>query len=295
MTNNQADGAASAGLSRRNLIGGGASLAGAAMAFLPDKRAAAAPAVGPADIVVPGTRLEMTIRFAKDGDDRVRGRERVTYAFNLDGTITMSARSESYDPPVVRDVIYLLGPDFGPLSCHVQITDAGKYVGSGWFRMTDRAVEIEGFSASAGRISRRISVDSPVRALVAHPVSTDVHVGMAADKSRPGVPVEVKTVYLTSADPYGRTGPDLVAADIAVAYLSTGAVDTPVGRLPSDHYLLYLRGPGGGFDAFQDLWCIAGTPVFLKAFARAPFSTRYEISELHIEGARTRFDPGREG
>ena len=235
-------------------------------------------------LLAPGTRIEMGIRFVSDNSGLERGHERVTYAFNLDGSITMSARSESFDPPVVRDVIYLLGPDFRPLSCSVQITNAGRPAGAGWYRLTEDMAELEGI-AGGKRISRQQPLNGPVRALVAHPVSSDVFVGMAADKSQPGKVVRADGVYLTSADPYGRTGPEFVAANVAVAYLGIEQVTTPIGRMPADHYLLYLPAANGRFAPFQDLWCAVGTPVFLKAYARPPVATRYEISSLEIAPA----------
>ena len=233
-------------------------------------------------IGTPGSRLEISIAFIRHGTDAPRGVERVTYTFNRDGSTTMSARSESYDPPVVRDVIYLLGPDHRPRSCHLLVTDAGRFAGVGWFRLTDTAVRLEGQSSKRGEISQQYSLRTPVRALVAHPVSTDVLVGLAADKSRPGEPIQASGVYLTSADPYGRTGPDFVAADVAVAYLGIDRVETPLGSTPGDHYLLYLRAPAGSFEPFQDLWCVADTPIFLKAYARGSFHTRYELTAMRI-------------
>jgi hypothetical protein len=265
-------------LSRRRLI------AGVPMMLLTTGRSRAAPLkVKPLPgIVKPGTQLEMLIRFIADGSGRERGVERVTYSFNADGTTTMSARSESFDPPVVRNVLYLLGSDFRPRSCHVQITTAGRHVGSGWFRVTPSEVEMEADTVAKGRVHERVALADPMLALVAHPVSSDVHVGMAADRTRQGEIVPAEGVYLTSADPYGRTGPELVKADVAIAYMGREHVDTPLGALPADHHLLYLRRPDGRFEAFQDLWCAADTAVFLKAYARPPVATRYEIAELAV-------------
>lgn len=267
---------------RRALAAAPLLVAAGSMSRAADRRDQAAPTVGE-----PGSRIDMLIRFTKEPSGEERGVERVTYSFNVDGTITMSARSESFDPAVVRDVVYLLGADFRPQSCYVQIADRGRPVGSGWFRLSARNVEVEADTAK-GRVREEHAVPEPVKALVAHPVSTDVHVSLAADRSQPGAVTPAEGVYLTSSDPYGRTGPELVRADVAVDYLGVEEIVTPLGRMAADHSLLYLRGNHGRFEPFQDLWCAAGTPVFLKAFARPPVATRYEIAQMSITGPRNR-------
>jgi len=263
-----------ASLSRRGVLAGGTALV-------------AGPATGAAPTFAglsfqPGTRLDMLIRFFR-ADGRERGRERVAYDFNADGTIAMNAHSESFDPPVVRNAIYLLGKRYEPISCHLQILNDGRHAGSGWYDCGASTVELTGDRSGDGRISRRYSMTEPLTALVAHPVSTDVLVGMAADRAAAGIPHIASGVYLTSSDPYGRTGPDLVRADVKIAYLGVEVVSTPAGPVGGDHYLLYLPTANKGYQPFQDLWCIAGTPVFLKAYARQPVDTRYEISELSFK------------
>lgn len=257
-------------LSRRHLIA-----LGAAAAAMP-RSARAAPPAHPA----PGTRIELAIAFTRNG--RRRGEERATYTFNRDGTLTMTARSESFDPAVVRDVTYWLAPDGRPREAYVRIANAGVPEGAALYRFTDTHAEVDVDNVKAGRSTRRVPLDTPVAALVAHPVTTDVMVGMAADRSRPGAVLPAKGVWLGSADPYGRTGPELVPADVAIAWLGTKPQPTPAGDRPADHYLLHLRGADGRFAPFQDLWCLAGTPVFLGGHARPPVDTRYTLDRFEI-------------
>ena len=268
---------------RRDVMSLAAAVGTAAVAKRPATAIEAA--IVPARLVTPpGTELLLGIRFIglRDGQPVVRGRERVHYRFTGDGGVTMSAHSESFDPPVLRDVFYRLGSDWRPRECFVSSQSGTEFGGSGWYRWSEGEVEIEGHNPAAGRISRRVALESPARAVVAHPVSTDVLVGMAADTARVGGPISAQGVYLTSADPYGRTAPELVKGDVKVAYLGEEPVETPVGVFTGDHFLLYLPDGSGGHAPFQDLWCHAGSPVFLKSRARAPISTFYELATMEI-------------
>ncbi|MCC5869273.1 MAG: hypothetical protein JJU27_12240 [Gammaproteobacteria bacterium] len=273
---------------RRDLISAGGALA--ASMTLPVRQAGAerpsdVTARDPALLTAPGTQLSMVIEFTRQVDGRavVRGRERVIYSFAADGGLTMNTHSESFDPPVIRTAIYTLGADYLPRECCVVLRNEGLAEGSAWFLIDEAMVELEGFNVRDGRLSRRIEAPEPVRALIAHAVSSDAFIAVAADRTRPGEVVPASGVYLTSADPFGRTGPDFRHVQIAMEYLGVEALATPAGTLPADHYLTYLPDAAGtGYNPFQDLWCLAGTPVFLKSYARAPFSTSYDTVVLEI-------------
>ncbi len=239
----------------------------------------------PARLTAPGTQLSLLIEFTRETEERtvVRGRESVIYSFAADGGMIMNTHSESFDPPVIRTAIYTLGADYLPRECCVVLRNEGVAEGSAWFLVKDARVELEGYNVRDGRLSRHIQAPEPVRALIAHAVSSDAFIAMAADRTRPGEVVPASGVYLTSADPFGRTGPDFTHVRVAMEYLGVEALATPAGTLPADHYLTYLpKATGTGYDAFQDLWCLAGTPVFLKSYARAPFSTSYDTVALEI-------------
>jgi hypothetical protein len=252
-------------------------LAGIGTVPLAARARAALPRIGE------GSRIEMTIGFRRDG--RLRGRERVTYTLNRDGTTTMSARSESFDPAVVRDVVYQLGADHRPAEVFVRITNGGVPEGAGLYRFAADHALLDGSNAKRGRVSERFPLAGPVKAFVAHPVATDVMVCIAADRTRPGAVVPASGVYLSSADPYGRSGPEFTPADVAVAFLGNAPLPTPVGKLPADHFLLYLRGEDGAFAPFQDLWCLERTAIFLRAFARPPVATSYGLETLEVISA----------
>ncbi|HYC02136.1 MAG TPA: hypothetical protein VED40_02525 [Azospirillaceae bacterium] len=266
---------------RRDLIIGGG------LGALAAGTVSAAPtAPAPADqatLTAPGARLEMAIRFTRGGVER--GRERATCTVNANGTLTLSARSESRDPRVVRDTTYLLAPDHRPLAAFVLMTNDGRPDWWAQYRFTDGAVEMEGWGVDGRRGAGRFPLQRPVAAFVTHAVATDMFVARAADRARPGEVVRT-LVHLSSADPYGRTGPEFVAREVGVRITDGGLVATPLGPLRADHVELHLPDATGSLQPFQDMWCLAGTPIFLRSRARPPYDTLYELTALEF------FPPG---
>jgi hypothetical protein len=229
-------------------------------------------------------RIEARIRFmtTRDGPSTQRGWETVSYDFHGDGLITLRAHSVSNDPEVIRDVIYTLSPDYLPLETFLRIQVEGRYEGSGWFRFTEGLAESEVFNVKTGRSNQRIPLEGRVNAFVAHPVSTDVLISAAFNHDDASAVQQLPNVFLSSTDPYGRTGPVLAPSESTIEYLGREKLDTPAGQQDADHYVLHakLGATDGSLKPFEDLWCLAGTGVFLRAHARPPFDTTYELETL---------------
>jgi hypothetical protein len=231
-----------------------------------------------------GTRyrsIEVAYRFVatRDGQPVERGRETAGYQFHDDGLIGVRIHSESDSPAVVRDAIYTLDARWRPLECLLRIQADGRHEGSGWFRFDDRAATLEGWNAGTGRVTQRVTLASPVTALVAHPVTTDAMLAAAYDHARPGPTMQhAAGVYLTSADPYGRTGPALEPSDVFLDYAGRETISTPAGAAEADRYLLHLAERGQpAAEPLQELWCIPGTTLLLHARARGTYGTTYEL------------------
>lgn len=244
---------------------------------------AAGDAAGAGGAGAPPRRVRLAIRFVttRDGADHERGRETAEYDVHDDGHVVVRIHSESDSPSVVRDAIYTLDRDWRPLDCLLRLQTDGRYEGNGWFRFEPDAAYCEGWNARGGRISQRVPLSTPVTAFVAHPVSTDVMLAAAFDRTRGTGMQRVRGVFMSSADPYGRTGPMLAPSDVWVEYRARTTLDTPAGPRPADHYALYLpQGDGPAREPLQELWCLAGTAIFLRAAARGEYRTRYELTRF---------------
>lgn len=225
-------------------------------------------------------QVRLAIRFVtqRDGADHERGRETAEYDFHPDGRVVVRIHSESDSPDVVRDAIYTLDARWRPLECLLRLQTDGRYEGSGWFRFEADAAHCEGWNERAGRVRQRVPLATPATALVAHPVSTDVMLAAAYDHARgPGMQ-RLVGVFMSSADPYGRTGPMLAPSDVWLDYTGRETLATPAGPKEADRYVLYLaQGERPAKEPLQELWCLAGTAIFLRAAARGAYRTRYEL------------------
>lgn len=239
------------------------------------QRGAAADAAGPR----PWRRVELRIRFmtTRDGRTFERGRETVSYDFHDDGLITYHVSSHSDDPRISRDAIYTLGRDWWPLEAFVRLQVDGRFEGSGWFRFEPARVTSEVFNAAKGRSSEVTPIETPVRAFVAHPVSTDVMLAAAYEHGgakRQALPGS----YTSSADPYGRVGPSLAPSATWLEFAGRETLATPAGALEADRYELFTAADAR--EPLETLWTLRGTSLFLRAQARGVYNTVYELVEF---------------
>jgi hypothetical protein len=224
--------------------------------------------------------LEGRIEFvtSRDGRSHVRGREWVRYDRRRDGSVLVHAISVSDAPTVRRDVYYTLASDFRPLEAFVRIEADGAYEGTGWFRFQPGAIEWQAWNARDGASGGRESITGTVGGFCAHPVSTDALLCAAFDRAGPNLRQTLANVYSSSSDPFGRSGPRLVREDLVLERLDSESIATPLGPLPADHFrLTRLDAPD---TPLQDLWCLAGTAVFLHGRAAGPYGSEYRLVAL---------------
>jgi hypothetical protein len=228
-------------------------------------------------MAAPHTHLTLGIRFItqRDGKPFERGRETASYEFNDDGSITFRASSISEEPKVSRDVIYTLGPAYQPLEAFVRLQVEGHHEGSGWFRFHEGEVEAETANRTAGRKSERIPVASPVRAFVAHPVSTDAMLFAALDTTIGRARQRLLGVATSSADAFGRVGPTFKPATVFAEYHGRESIRTDVGVFETERFALYTQEEQR--EPFETLWTLPDTCIFVRAEAGAPYNTRYEL------------------
>jgi hypothetical protein len=228
--------------------------------------------------------VDTAFRFVttRDGREIERGRETASYQFHDDGLIGVRIHSESDSPAVIRDAIYTLDARWRPRECLLRIQSDGRHEGSGWFRFEDDVAIFEGWNAKTGRISQQVQLDAPVTALVAHPVTTDAMLAAAYVHGQGGASMQrPRGIWMSSADPYGRTGPLLSPSEPFLDYAGRETIDTPAGPADADHYRLHLAEDGRpAAEPLQDLWCLAGTALLLRAKAGGTYRTRYEPVRL---------------
>jgi hypothetical protein len=225
-------------------------------------------------------RIELHIRFRtqRDGKSFERGHETASYVFNEDGRITFCASSRSDEPRITRDVIYTLGRDYRPLEAFVRLQVDGRYEGSGWFRFEADSASSETFNHKTGRQSQVTRLTAPVQAFVSHPVTTDVMLAAACDKSR-RFRQPLVGVFTSSADPFGRVGPSLSPSlNLSLEYAGRESLETLAGRFEADRYALFTG--LAAKEPVETMWTLADTCVFVHARAGGPFNTEYELVEF---------------
>jgi hypothetical protein len=231
-----------------------------------------------------GRHIDLAVQFIteRNGGSTVRGRERASYEFNDDGTITFRATSISDSPRVTRDVVYTLDSRFHPLEAFVRLQVDGRHEGSGWFRFEDRIATAETWNATHGRRSQSLELGQRARAFLAHPVSTDALVCAAFDRTA-SARRQRPSFLDSSKDPYGRTGPELSAREADIEFVGETPLTTPRGRFVADHYRLYLAPTDR--EPLEERWCLAGTFVLLQARAAGAYQTRYELTDWNDSAA----------
>ena len=95
------------------------------------------------------------VSYLTDGQGEM-GREWFTVTIQPNGDRTMRAHCEMDDFELLRDVVVTVDGDWNPIDAFVRLTRHGVFVGSGWFRFTDRYAECEAFTVQEGRVSQRV-------------------------------------------------------------------------------------------------------------------------------------------
>jgi hypothetical protein len=108
-------------------------------------------------------------------------------------------------------------------------------------------------------------------------VVTDALLCAAYDRGNPARRQRLGNLFSSSTDPYGRTGPTLVPMAIDIEWFGTVSVETPVGAVDADHYALYPRATDR--EPLEEIWCLAGTCLLVRARAASVYGTEYVLTE----------------
>lgn len=223
-------------------------------------------------------------------EDNERGREWFSYSHREDGQRTIRAYTEIDDGRVERDVIYTTTENFRPLDCFVRLTVAGKFLGTGWIRVTDTQAECEVFNATMGRVSQVVPLTEPVTHIGSHPLVIDGLGCYQFDHTKPEKTQTRRGGMSTSPTLDGSTGPFLSAprpggGGGVTEYVGMEKVKTPAGEFEAHHYRWpsNSRHPSGVLRS-QDNWVRHPDYTFVRAEVRGYLNNksgfgRYELVE----------------
>lgn len=217
--------------------------------------------------------------------DQERGREWFAFTHHGDGSVTLRAQCEieEPEPPVLRDVIYALGPDGAPVYLHVHLNVGDAFMGSGWFRMTPGEIECESDSPALGRVSQRVAYDGTLDGFGTHPIVGDGYMTRCMDVARGPHRREIR-VFVPSPDHRGATAPIASEVRIDLEYLGHETVTVAAGTFDCRRFAFVDAsdgGMGGKEHPRYELWVTADDDaIVVQAGVGGYMATWYELVEL---------------
>ena len=222
-------------------------------------------------------------------DDLERGREWFSFSFREDCQITLRAFCEIDDGRVERDVTYSMDENFRPLDCFVRLHSQGKFLGTGWIRVTETHAECEVYNTQMGRVEQVIELTEPARCLGSHPLSCDALVLPIFDHSKPERVQPRIGALSTSPMLDGGSGPFLSVSRGMLEYVGPERVTTGVGTFDAHHYRFPSIRPESthpsGTPTSEDIWVTHPDYTFVRAevhgYLKNPTGFgRYELVEF---------------
>lgn len=234
---------------------------------------------------IEGKILYTSRKPGREGEER--GREHFTFTSHTDGKRTMRAicEIEEPSPTVLRDITYSLDENDKPMDCFVRLTIGDEYMGSGWIRMVEGAIECESYSPSNGRMSQRLETKGPYDGFGTHPIAGDAYMTKIMDRSR-GPHKRSLRVFVPSPDHRGATPPQLAEVHIELEYVGEEKVTVLAGTFDSYHYRFSddsggMVGADGLAHPEYNVWVTADDDaIFLKGGVDGYMMTWYELVEL---------------
>ncbi len=222
-------------------------------------------------------------------DDKERGREWFSFSFREDGQITLRAYCEIDDARVERDVVYTMDEKFRPLDCFVRLHSHGKFMGTGWMRVTDTEATCEVFNTELGRIQQTIPLTKRPGRMGSHPLSCDALAVPEFDHSSPDKVQTLKAGLSTSPLLDGASGPLLSVRDLTIEYVGPETVTTGAGTFEAHHYRIPSIDHGSthpsGTPTSEDIWVTHPDYTFVRVEVHGYLKNetgfgRYELVEL---------------
>jgi len=219
-------------------------------------------------------------------DEKERGREWFAFSYREDGQVTLRAYCEIDDTRVERDVVQSMNQQFHPLDCFVRLHVGGKFLGSGWIRVSEAEAECEVFSTTLGRVHQRVPLTQPVRSLVSHPLASDALLLASFDHARPERIQTWQGGLSTSPLLNGGSGPLLsVQGERSTEYVGAERITTAAGIFDTHHYRLLLDPRPDGKPCSYDIWCTHPDYIFVRGEVRGYLTNatgfgHYELVQL---------------
>lgn len=215
-----------------------------------------------------------------------RGRETFTISHHGDGAVTIRAycELEDPDPTVQRDVIYSLAPDGRPADCFVRLTVSDKFMGSGWFRMTEDSIECESYGPTIGRVSQSVPANGNYHGFGTHPIIGDAYMTRVLDLSKGPHKMPLR-VFLPSIDHRGATPPLVAEANLFLEYVGEERVTVKAGTFDCRHYRFNDEEGGmvskDGAHPPYEMWVTADDhAIFIQGGVGGYMQSWYELVEL---------------
>ena len=217
-----------------------------------------------------------------------RGREWFTVTFHEDGQRTVRSHCEIEaglvtDRSVTRDVTYTVDSDYKPLDGYVRLHESGRFLGTGWFRVTDKMAECESFNIKDGRVSQHFDLVTPTPSVGAHALTCDVLHCARFDHATGERIQSARGAMLTSLEHDGCSGPILAPIDFKIEYVGREKIQVPAGEFESDHYRFLLDGTLPKEHPTEDLWCTPDDFIFVKIVVGGYMNASFELAELEYE------------
>ena len=267
-------------MNRRSLLTAAVAAAGSSTAL--PRVAHADPAGAPS----PWTRNSRGKILYIGDDSKERGREWFSFTYREDQQVTLRAYCEIDDTRVERDVVQTMTAQFHPLDCFVRLHVRGKFLGTGWIRVSEKEAECQVFSTVMGRVHQVVPLAEPATSLVSHPLSTDSLLLAKFDHSKPERTQSWGGGLSTSPLADGGSGPFLSVGGLrSTEYVGAERVRTRAGAFDTHHYRLLIGPRADGTPRSYDIWCTHPDYIFVQGEVRGYLQNktgfgRYELVEF---------------
>ena len=237
------------------------------------------------------TTIRGTLRYTskkKEILDKVRGGETFIITVHTDGRRSLRAHCaiDENSPRVLRDNVTSYDKDWHPTDAFNQLTVDEEFVGSSWYRFTEKYSECEGWTVREGRFSLRFDHDTWPAMFGSHPMQNDAMHCKNYDLSK-GPGEQTTGPYLMSSFHHrGADGPVLLRRNggMLLGYYGIEKVTVGAGTFDAHHFRIgknqddaYM---GRDIHPPYHLWTTAdGNYVLLKAHCTGYMQTYYELVE----------------